>query len=543
MYMINFLVSLNITAKYLHFPIRSGSPKVIYQIEHLGQVVREFSAELADSAPDWWAFYDVSAYIGQTLVLKSLSALPAAQAAWLAQNIKQSNGLIGTANLYHEAYRPQFHFTSRRGWTNDPNGMLYHQGEWHLFYQHNPFGTGWGNMHWGHAVSRDLVHWMELPEALYPKSLADMAYSGGGLVDKGNTAGWKQDSEDPLVVAFTSTGRGECLAYSLDRGRTLVEYDGNPVISHRGRDPKIIWYSAGQHWVMIVYEELEESTPDTAASSAGYAIYTSQNLTAWTRHSFLPGWYECPELFEIEVDGRSGEKQWVIYGSLKGQLNSAYQVGSFDGKHFTPGMLPAPAHAGPCFYAAQIFDNAPRGRKIMLGWLSGASYPGMPFSQGMSVPLELSLRRTADETAPYRLCFNPVKELNQLRQAEVRGSQLNLAGANALLASPELGELLDLRLEVDTDSPFTLHIGEYPLTWDPFHAEIRFAGQTASVAPAHPQLSLRLLIDRSVTEVFVEDGWAAFAAMTLFQPGERKLRLDSDSQHIALSIHTLNSIW
>ncbi len=540
--MTDFREIIPITAKYLHFPIRGGSPKVVLQIEHQGQVVREFAAELAEGgSPDWWAFYDVSAFNGETLTLKALSPMPETQSAWLAQNIQHSNALIGMEDLYHEAYRPQIHFTSRRGWNNDPNGLVYLQGEWHLFYQHNPFSTGWGNMHWGHAVSRDLVHWMELPEALYQKSLADMAYSGSGLVDADNTAGWKQGAEDALVVAFTSTGRGECLAYSLDRGRTLEEFAGNPVIAHQGRDPKIIWYPAGGHWVMIVYEELPESTGGPA--SFGYAIYTSADLKSWQKESFLPGWYECPELFEIEVDGQPGEKMWVVYGSVKGQYKSAYQVGSFDGRVFTPGMPPAPAHAGPSFYAAQLFNNAPQARKIMIGWLVNAAYPDMSFSQGMTVPLELSLRRTTDETAPYRLCFYPVEELDQLHHSDVCGSQLNLAGANALLAFPHLGELLDLRLEVDAASAFTLHIGEYPLTWDPSRAEIRFAGQTTAVAPGHAPLSLRLLLDRSVTEIFVNQGWAAFAAMTLFPPSERTLRLDCDSQDITLSIYTLKSIW
>ena len=546
--MTEFKEIISISAKYLHFPIRSGSPKVILQIEHQGQVVREFSAELADDgAPDWWAFYDVSAFDGETLTLKARDPLPDTQADWLAQNITQSNGLIAVENLYREASRPQFHFTARRGWNNDPNGLVYHQSEWHMFYQHNPFGAGWGNMHWGHAVSRDLVYWMELPEALYPKSLTDMAYSGGGLVDSSNTAGWQQNAqEEPLVVAFTSTGRGECLAYSLDRGRTLKEFADNPVIAHQGRDPKILWYAPGGHWVMIVYEELPESASVSGSETTaeyGYAIYTSPDLKEWTRQSFLPGWYECPELFEMQVDDHPDETQWVLYGCLKDKYKSAYQVGRFDGKTFTPSMPPAPAHAGPSFYAAQIFSNAPQERKIMLGWLEGAVYPDMPFSQGMSIPLELSLHHAADEIAPLRLCFYPVEELAQLRQSEICGSQLNLAGANALLNFPYLDELLDLNLEVDTASSITLHIGEYPLTWDPTRSEIHFAGQSASVAPTGPRLSLRVLVDRSLTEVFVEDGWAAFAALTLFQPGERKLALDTDSHNITLSICTLKSIW
>ncbi len=282
--------------------------------------------------------------------------------------------------------------------------MVYAQGEWHLYYQHNPFGIKWGNMHWGHAVSQDLVHWTELPEALFQKSLHDMAWSGGGLVDSRNSAGWKTGTQDPLVVAFTSTGRGECLAYSLDRGRTLVEYPHNPIIAHRGRDPKIIWYEPGQHWVLILYEEpLEEgvgSGGHGTAASFGYAIYTSPNLNRWIRQSFIPGWYECPELFEIDVEGQPGVKKWVIYGCVKNQADSAYVVGSFDGKTFTPEMQPIPAHAGPSFYAAQIFSHAPDPRHIMIGWLQGANYPGMPFSQGMTVPLELKLRRAQIHPRP-----------------------------------------------------------------------------------------------------------------------------------------------
>ena len=135
--------------------------------------------------------------------------------------------------LYREKHRPLFHFTSRFGWLNDPNGLVYHDGEWHLFYQHNPFGVNWGNMHWGHAVSPDLVHWKELGIGLYPKRYGDWAFSGSAVVDKGNTSGWGTKEKPPLVLAYTSTGRGECIAYSTDKGRTWTEYDQNPVVKHR----------------------------------------------------------------------------------------------------------------------------------------------------------------------------------------------------------------------------------------------------------------------------------------------------------------------
>lgn len=134
--------------------------------------------------------------------------------------------------------RPQFHFTNRRGWLNDPNGLVFHEGAWHLFYQHHPYGWRWGNMHWGHAVAKDLVHWEELPIAVYPHRFGDWAYSGSAVVDRANTAGFKTGGADPLVIAYTSTGRGECLAVSTDGGATFREPAGNPILRHRGRDPR-----------------------------------------------------------------------------------------------------------------------------------------------------------------------------------------------------------------------------------------------------------------------------------------------------------------
>lgn len=543
-----FSQEIRITNRYLHIPVRNGNPRVTIQMMIDGQLGREFTVDLADvDGTEWWAFYDVSAFQGQRILLRTVENIPEPQANWLGGSILQSDDLMGVEDLYHEKYRPQFHFTAKRGWNNDPNGLVYYQGEWHMFYQHNPFGVKWGNMHWGHAVSRDLVHWVELPEALYQKSLKDMAYSGGGLVDFNNTTGWKTGNDDPLVVAFTSTGRGECLAYSLDCGRTLVEFSGNPILAHQGRDPKIIWYEPGQHWVLIVYEEPLESGVGSGGhgttASFGYAIYTSHNLKEFTRQSFLPGWYECPELFEIAVEDQPGQKLWVVYGCTKGQFNSAYQVGRFDGKTFTPVMEPVQAHIGPAFYAAQIFNHVPDNRRVMLGWLTHADYPGMPFSQGMTVPLELSLRATVNEVPPFRLFFNPVKELDYLLVDEIYGENLGTASANALLARPDLGELLDVQVELQASGPISFSVGDYPITWDLEQGEVSFVGKTASLQPGLKKLTLRLLVDRSVTEVFVDSGRAAFAAMTLFPEKNRLLRLEGIAEQISIRIKTLKSIW
>jgi len=325
-----YVKTIPVNHQYLIFPVRGGSPQVIMQLTRPGSVMREFSIELARSAEvDWWAFYDVSAFHGQTLACEMMTgAISPEEATWLDRAIQQADQPPEMEGLYAERYRPQFNFTPRRGWNNDPNGMVYYAGEWHMYYQYNPFGVQWGNMHWGHAVSRDLVHWQELPLALYQRSLMDMAFSGGGLVDWGNSAGFQQGSQPPLVVAFTSTGRGECLAYSNDNGRTLREWEGNPFLVHTGRDPKITWFEKTQRWVLIIYEELDNG-------ERGYAFYDSPDLKRWTRRSFLSGYFECPELFQLALDGDTKDLRWVIHGCKWEQSRSTCLVGQFDGQTFT----------------------------------------------------------------------------------------------------------------------------------------------------------------------------------------------------------------
>jgi fructan beta-fructosidase len=546
--MAQILKTIDVQSRHLHFPVKNGNPKIKMQLVMGSAAVREFDIEMAtrEEEVDWWAFYDVSAFAGQALSIQVVDeTLPDAQSAWLAGALSQSDGLLGADDLYAERGRPQFHFTSRRGWNNDPNGMVYYQGDWHLFYQHNPFGVNWGNMHWGHAASSDLVEWRELPEALYQNSLADMAFSGGGLVDHANTAGFKTGSEDPLVVSFTSTGRGECLAYSLDCGRTFHEYTGNPILAHKGRDPKIIWYDPDQKWVMIVYDELpeNESSPNgtETGESFGYAFYDSPDLKKWIRRDFLPGFFECPELFELPVTGRPGVHKWVVYGSVSGQYRSGFVAGSFDGMKFTPEMNAAQAHFGPHFYAAQIFNQAPGDRRIMIGWLAGAAYPDMPFSQGMTVPLELTLHEVA---SGLRLFFYPVEELSKLRTGQISGNGLDRTTANQLMANAP-GELFDIEvcLQPTSQSPVSLTIGEESITYDPAARSLNFAGQTAQLEPFTGTLALRLLIDRSVLEVFANQGEAAFSTMLPYSEQPSKMTIQGNVLIPSLTIYTLRSIW
>ena len=533
--MVEFSQSIKIDHRHLHFPIRNGAKKIHMQVCLDDRVVREFEAELSLDGPrQWWAYYDMSAFLGKTVLLQSLNAgLSESQAELLGQLVTQSDGLLYTQDIYVERYRPQFHFTPRRGWNNDPNGLVYCAGTWHMFYQWNPFGISWGNMHWGHATSSDLINWQEQPAILFQHLLQDMPWSGGAIIDEQNTSGFGIAAEEPMVLSFTSTGRGECLAYSLDGGRSFQEYNGNPVITHTGRDPKIFWYEPEKKWVMIVYEEID--------GEQGYALFNSEDLKHWKKTQFLPGWFECPELFDLPVEGGApNERSWVVYGSVQDELASAYLLGDFDGSTFSSQGEPLSGHGGPHFYAAQIFSQAPQGRRIMLGWLRGATYPDMPFGNGMSVPLELSLRRAGEGT---RLCFYPVKETDRLRIATSSIENVDAEKANGLLAEFN-SELLDIEivLQPKNNQPVVLDVRGYPIVYASTSRQVTFAGQLIACQPDTGKLHLRLLIDRSITEVFVDYGWGAFASMTIF-PDQRPLRLEGALVVERLTVHHLKPIW
>lgn len=263
--------------------------------------------------------------------------------------------------------RPEFHFTARKGWLNDPNGLIRLGNLYHMFFQYNPAAPDWGNMHWGHAVSTDLLNWKELPAALKPKSETDLCFSGSAILDTENASGLGSHENPPLLVYFTSTGRGECLAYSLDGGMTFQEYEHNPVIRHNGRDPRVLQY-APEHYVIAVYDEVNH-----------IAFYRSSDLRNWKFCSRIHGFYECPELFEL--GGR-----WVLFAA-----NGVYSLGKFDGETFTPETLPQPLFEGDA-YAGQTFANCDR--RIAIFWLRDGRgiFREQGFSQQMSIPVELTLK-------------------------------------------------------------------------------------------------------------------------------------------------------
>lgn len=345
---------------------------------------------------------------------------------------------------YSERYRPQYHFTPATNWMNDPNGLVYFDGEYHLFYQHNPFGNRWGHMSWGHAVSRDLVHWTHLPVALAEED-GIMIFSGSAVVDRNNTTGFGTDGRPPLVAIYTGhhvsgERQDQRIAYSTDNGRTWTKYEGNPVLD-RGlkdfRDPKVFWHEPDEKWIMVVALPTEHKIQ----------LYSSPDLKEWAYMSeFGPagavgGVWECPDLFELPVDGDDENTRWVLHvdlnpGGVAGGSGGQYFLGSFDGTTFTPDAPPAVGdrHArwadyGADYYAAVSWSDIPDvdGERLWLAWMNNWMYaqdiPTSPWRSAQSLPRRVSLRTIDGEV---RLVQTPVAQLNVLRREQHRIEDLDL---------------------------------------------------------------------------------------------------------------------
>ena len=447
--------------------------------------------------------------------------------------------MIQTA--YKEIYRPQFHFTPKTNWTNDPNGLIYYKGEYHLFFQHNPFGIDWGNMTWGHAISRDLVHWKQLPHALHPDELGTI-FSGSGVVDWNNTGGFQTGDESVLVNFYTSAGSHapkevpftQSIAYSNDRGRSWTKYEGNPVIEHivgSNRDPKVIWHEPTQKWVMALYLDQND-----------YALFGSTNLKEWTRLSDLqiPD-TECPDIFELPVDGNPDDTQWVFWGAA-----GKYYVGDFDGTTFTPEGDAHRADHGANFYAAQTWSDVPEsdGRRIQIAWMSGSKPPDMPFNQQMSFPCELTLRTTSEG---IRLHREPVAEIENIHTYTHAWSDLPLKPGENLLAGLT-GELFDIRAEIALDDAAAVgfNIRGQDIRYDIAEQQLTFLERSGPLAPRNGKISLQILVDRISIEAFGNAGELSMTSYFLPDLNNADIGIYADggtARLASLKVHELRSSW
>ena len=496
MFLIAGEISLKITKRYLNFPISHSQPRRRMVFKTVGESDLSVVIRLAPEDAEYWVFKDMLSLKGKTVKISYDGDERG------LNKIYQSDQIAGQDSLYKEKNRPQFHFTTRRGWINDPNGLIYHNGEYHLFYQHNPFERDWENMHWGHAVSRYLIHWTELPDALYPDKLGTM-FSGSTVIDYDNTAGFNKDKTPAMVAIYTAASserQVQCVAYSLDNGCTFTKYSGNPVIDSKEmwnsadtRDPKVFWYAPTKHWVMVLNER------------DGHSIYTSVNLKNWKYRSHVTGFWECPELFELPVDGDKNNTMWVMYGA-----SGTYMLGSFNGEEFKP-VAGKYCYTTGSIYAAQTFTNIPLGdgRRIQLGW-GRVSHTMMPFNGMMLLPTELTLRTTKDGV---RLVSIPVKETESLFKSVGRWNSITSSDANLRMKEFQDSDCLRIKTTIKlshaTDAGFNL-FGQNIISYD-MNSNTLNDRFYSPQNPVSMELNADIYIDRTSIEVFIDGGLYSYS--------------------------------
>ncbi len=531
---VNAAREFRITDRYLLFPVRTGATKKIVTVSVDGKEVRSFEIELDEEGPQWWAPLDVSAWKGQSLTVR-VNKLRRDSHSLAA--IKQADQDKNGVHYYREPLRPQLHFSAKRGWLNDPNGLVYFNGQYHLFFQHNPYGWAWGNMHWGHAISQDLIHWTQQEEALYPDAMGPM-FSGSGVVDWNNTSGFGKDGEPPLVLIYTAAGNPtvQCLAYSNDNGATFRKCALNPVVKQitgGNRDPKVFWHEPTKKWVMALYVEL--------AGKHTVHFLTSPDLKQWTNESKIDGFFECPDIFSLPVDGDSSKLKWILTAADHG-----YMVGTFDGKTFVPETTKLPGNRGKGFYAAQTFSDIPSkdGRRIQIGWLQAESR-GMAFNQAMTVPLEVKLVTTVDGP---RLTWMPVRELETLRGTKIDRKGITLKPGDKNPLENAAGDLFDIvvNLEPGNATEAAFAVRGISVVYSVEKKELLVNGQRVLVPLLDGKLRMRILADRTAFEVFANDGLVYVPVPVVAKADSRGIVVSVMGGPVRfddLAVYPMKSIW
>jgi fructan beta-fructosidase len=453
-----------------------------------------------------------------------------------------------------EVYRPQFHFTPEKNWHNDPNGLVFYDGEYHMFYQYNPNGNEWGYMHWGHTISKDLIHWEYYPIALYPDNDSKdkencTVFSGSAIVDKENILGKQKGEEKTLVAFYTSQKCGQRIAFSNNKGRTWEKYEGNPVIpfdeNDDARDPKVLWHEPTKKWIMVLYRKTGNDE-----NTKGVSFYTSENLLDWEWKSHIYGFFECPDLVELNVNNRPEEKKWVLFDG-----DGSYMIGQFDGEKFNPESAKLKSDYGKNYYATQTWSNIPDedGRTIQIAWMRGGKFPDMPFNGQMTFPSELSILKLS---SGYKLIRKPIDEIEKLHDKHYNWKDKDIIPGlsnNNLLKKVD-GDCLHIIAEFDmkTSDNFGLmlrHSKKKPGTevlYNVKRGTLSVLGSTVPLMPRDNKIKLEILLDRTSVEIYCNDGQAVISNCFIPEEGSDKIELFTNGGELGvvnLDVYKMNSIW
>lgn len=557
------IVSLDVTEDYLLLPIQDDAPEgkicVVKDNEQKGTLM---NVRLARERVDSYVPFALSAYKGQHISIE-IQGVPETALCW--KELKQS-GSFDMAN--RESFRPVYHHTPAYGWMNDPNGMFYKDGVYHLYFQYNPYGSVWGNMHWGHSTSTDLMHWKFEGCAIVPDAWGAI-FSGSCVVDHENTAGFGKEAVVAFYTSAKSTPWGDIqmqsMAYSLDNGKTFTKYEGNPILTSSEkdfRDPKVFWYAPGKHWVMIL------------AVGQHMEIYSSVNLKEWKKESEFGamqgahgGVWECPDLVEIPVEG-TREKKWVLICNLNpggpfGGSAAQYFVGSFDGKKF---VNESPTQTkwmdwGKDNYATVTWNNAPDGRCIALGWMSNWQYannvPTRQYRSANTLARDLTLYREGQE---LYLKSTPSSEVKKARGKKVSIPSFKVSEKHEMVnLFEEKQGAYEVEIVIQNAGASKIAFcllndkGEnvsiyYDLNRKQFVMDRSESGKVdfskdfpaVTVAPVNvdKELTLRLFVDRSSIEAFGEDG--KFVMTNLVFPSQPYVKMCFEADKNGYAVKSLN---
>jgi fructan beta-fructosidase len=526
---------------FLHIPVKPGNgPRYELQIWCGNTMLREFSFGLSGEEDAPYFFLDFTAFAGKTITLVLPEEGPLHERALerCRDGADPRPGDPLYPDLYREALRPRFHFSSRRGWLNDPNGLVFAGGVFHMYYQHNPLGTPHGgvNIAWGHAVSADLIHWVEKSDAILPWRRDWSIASGSALVDRDNAAGYGKGA---IIAAFTTLGTpkpaggafdsgGQFLAGSVDGGDTFYLFSGHAVVPTENgegwRDPRLFRYQ--DQYRMAVYE-VEKGINCVS-------FYLSRDFHHWERVSRDKNLFECPDIFPLRTE--AGVEKWVLYGA-----DGLCRIGDFDGRAFHESEDKHPLDYGDATYAGQTWSDHPTGKRVHISWVRGMGtkndndelgYYGMPFSQCMSIPCELVLTKG---DGGFRVLRKPVDALAALRCPESERRHEKFDGTLKLPVKP--GE--EYMLSLMAHSPaFSIRVGPHQVQYDPQERRLLFEnGHSRTVGSG--ALDLRVLVDTTTVEMFFDGGIPCTYAMA---PEKMGLQFDGSGE-LDLERFCLKSIW
>ncbi len=527
---------LHCDSKYIILPVNHKAEKRCLKFYENGKLICDLQIELDFIHPDTEFYLNIQRFAGKEL---TLAAEPE-----LTLEIKKSDSKYPVEESYTGIFRPEFHFSAQRGWLNDPNGLVYYRGVYHMFYQHNPVGCKWGNMHWGHAASRDLVHWEEREPALYPDEMGTM-FSGSAIVDNANVTGLKQNENDVILLYYTAAGNTDaelsrsqsftqCLAYSTDGGSSFQKYPGNPIIPHleeENRDPKVIYDSEHDIYVMLLY-----------LSGSRYLLLTSHNLLDWKQmHEIrLAGDAECPDFYPLPVDGNQGNIKWILSGA-----SDRYLIGSFDGKRFHPETEEKKLQYSRDSYAAQTWSDIPAedGRRLRIGWNRG-ELPTIPFHMSMNFPCEMKLQTFSGKAC---LCAYPVREIENIYGEGYYDAKVKVTrsqGYSMLLT----GKLYDIKLELSGASKgrFGISLFGLELHGDLRNNELICLDDTAPLECFDQSVEIRMLMDVNNLEIFLNKGKAFLSVGHIPDYSNNKFMIEAYEDEIVIEkikIVALKSIW